>query len=944
MHEFDAAGLARALSAALRGEVRFDNQARALYAGDASNYRVPPAGVVFPREVGDVVAAVRLCAEFGAPITQRGAGTSVVGNAVGPGVVIDNSRHLNAVLGLDPRTRRAVVQPGVVLDDLQRAAARHGLRFGPDPSSRSRCTVGGMLGNNACGARSVAWGTTADNTHSLDVLTVDGTRFTTGAAAEHPLPVGLATALRDLTSAHQALLRAALPPWPRRASGYALQHLLPEHGEHLARALVGTEGSCVTVLGAELDLVTAPPAVALAVLGYPDAPAAADAAPELLAAEPLTVEGLDAGLIAALRARGRRPAVTLPDGGAWLLVEVPGADQADAARRAGLLAVAAGRPSLVVADPLQQRAVWKIREDGAGLATRTAGGEEAWPGWEDATVPPERLGGYLRAFGALMTDHRVSGLVYGHFGEGCVHVRLDFDLLSPAGVQRYRRFVEHAATLVAAHGGSLSGEHGDGRARGELLDRIFPVSVLRLFERFKGIFDPDGLMNPGIGVRSAPLDENLRSGPVTAGATFLGLPADGGDLARGVRRCVGVGACRRTDGVGVMCPSYVVTREEQHSTRGRARLLAEMLDGRLLRGGWNSVEVAAALDLCLACKGCRSDCPAGVDLATYKAEFLYQHHKRNRRPREHYTLGWLPTLTRLAPSWLMAAVAGSPTFGRLAARFGGISTERPLPVPARQSLRRWLARRPQPLGQPPRGSVLLWTDTFTNVFDPQVGRAAVELLESVGFRVQTPPRPVCCGLTYFATGQLPRARRILRRSLEVVRPYLEAGIPIVGLEPSCTAALRSDAAELLPSHPLVPVLGRGVHTLAELLARYAPDWTPPPVRQRVVVQTHCHQHAVLGADADAALLARAGVEVVARPSGCCGLAGSFGYQRGHERLSVALAERFLLPAVRTAGPDAVLLADGFSCRLQARQLANVHPLHLAQLLAPTPPPACPPPQ
>ena len=945
MHDFDAVELARQLGTAVRGDVLFDAKARALYAADASNYRVPPAGVVLPRSVDDVIAAVAICAEFGVPITPRGGGTSIVGNAIGPGVVIDSSRYLNAVHGIDQRARLATVEPGVVLDDLQRAAAAHGLRFGPDPSSRSRCTVGGMIGNNACGARSVAWGTTASNTHSLDVLAVDGTRFTAGPLAEVPPPIGIAAAVHELVHSHQALIRAALPDWPRRSSGYALQHLLPEHGEQLARALVGTEGSCVTVLGAVLQLVEVPPAVALAVLGYPDAPAAADAAPALLAAHPLAVEGIDAALVAALAARGRRPAVELPAGAAWLLVELAGTDPTDAGNRARWLAADAGRPALVLVDPAQQRALWRIREDGAGLATRGAGGDEAWPGWEDATVPPSRLGAYLREFEELRRRHGRSGTVYGHFGEGCVHVRMDFDLFSVGGIAAYRRFVTEAADLVAAHGGSLSGEHGDGRARGELLDRMFPPAVLRLFDQFKGVFDARGLMNPGIAVRPAPLDRDLRYGPRRppapmrrdiAPVTFLGYPADGGDFARAVRRCVGVGACRRTDGAGVMCPSYAVTRDEQHSTRGRARLLGEMLDGRLLRDGWRSREVAEALDLCLACKGCRSDCPVGVDMAAYKAEFLYQHYRHRRRPREHRVLGGLPRWLRAVPPGLASRALGSPGMSRLLARMGGVSTRRPLPVPARQSLRTWLRRRGQPLGTPPRGSVLLWTDTFTDAFDPHVGQAAVELLEHVGFRVEVPARPVCCGLTYLATGQLPAARRVLRRSLAVMQPYLDGGLPIVGLEPSCTAALRSDAAELLPGDPRVAALQGSVHTLAELLTTHAPDWSPRRVAGplRAVVQTHCHQHAVLGATADAALLARSGLDVVAWPGGCCGLAGSFGYQRGHEELSVALAERALLPAVRAAGPDAVLLADGFSCRLQARQLSTAQPVHLAEFLAP----------
>lgn len=939
MHDFDVVELAKRLGQAVRGEVHFDAKARALYAGDASNYRVPPAGVVLPHTVDDVLAAVALCAEYGAPVTQRGAGTSIVGNAIGPGVVIDNSRYLNAVLDIDARSRRAVVQPGVVLDDLQRAAAPLGLRFGPDPSSHSRCTIGGMIGNNACGARSVAWGTTAVNTHSLDVLTVDGARFTAGPGSAAAAPLELSSALHELVNGNLELIRATLPDWPRRISGYALQHLLPEHGANLARALVGTEGSCVTVLGAELHLVEPPPAVALAVLGFPDGPSAADAVPALLPARPLAVEGIDAGLLAALHQRGRRPAVELPAGGAWLLVEIAGSDPTDASNRARWFVADAGRPALVLVDPAQQRAIWKIREDGAGLATRTPDGGEAWPGWEDATVPPARLGAYLREFAVLCQRHGRHGTVYGHFGEGCVHVRLDFDLLTLAGVRAYRRFVEEAAALVAAHGGSLSGEHGDGRARGELLDRMYPPSVLRLFERFKSIFDPRGLMNPGIAVRPVPLDRNLRYGEPAAGAlrkhpTYLGFPEDGGDLAGGVRRCVGVGSCRRTDGVGVMCPSYAVTRQEQHSTRGRARLLAEMLDGRLLRDGWRSPELAEALDLCLGCKGCLSDCPVNVDMASYKSEFLYQHYRWRLRPRAHYVLGGLPGWLRATPPGLAAALLGAPGMGRLAAQLGGISTSRPLPVPARRSLRQWMQRRVPPLGVPPRGPVLLWTDTFTNSFDPHVGQAAVELLESVGFRVEVPARPVCCGLTYLATGQLKAARRVLRRSLAVVRPYLDARVPIVGLEPSCTAALRGDAKHLLPGDPQADALRATVHTLAELLSTRAPDWTPRPVGGRVVVQTHCHQHAVLGATPDATLLARAQVEVISRPAGCCGLAGSFGFQRGHEDLSAAVAERALLPALRAAGPGAVLLADGFSCRLQARQLAGARTLHLAELLAP----------
>jgi FAD/FMN-containing dehydrogenase/Fe-S oxidoreductase len=931
--DVDTPTLAAKLRSSLRGEVRFNAKARALYASDASNYRVPPAGVVLPQDADDVIATVSICRELGVPVTSRGAGTSVAGNAIGPGVVIDYSAHMNAVLDVDPRARRAVVQPGVVLDHLQATAARHRLRFGPDPSSRSRCTVGGMIGNNACGARSVAWGTTAANVHALDVLTVDGTRFTAGRTAEYPPPIELAAGLQELVQTNLALIRTTLPDWPRRMSGYALQHLLPEHGQHLARALVGTEGTCAAVLGAVLELVAPPPAVALAVVGYGDAATAADAVPALLVHQPMTMEGIDAGLIGTLVLRGRRPPVDLPAGNAWLLVEVAGSDPTDAGRRAARVASDSARPAVVLTDRDQQHALWRIRDEGAGLATRIPDGGEAWPGWEDAVVPPRRLGRYLREFEELRRKHGLRGTVYGHFAEGCLHVRLDFDLLSQQGVRNYRRFVEAAADLVISHGGSPSGEHGDGRARSELLSRMYPPAVLRMFERFKALFDPRDLMNPGITVRPAQLDAALRAGPTSSPPTFLGYPADQGSLARAVRRCVGIGACRRTDGVGVMCPSYPVTMDEQHSTRGRARLLAEMLDGRLIPNGWQSTEVAEALDLCLACKGCRSDCPVGVDMASYKAEFLYQRYRGRLRPRELRTLGALPTLLRLAPTGLSRRMLGSPSWAHLAASVAGVSTRRPLPMPASQSFRTWFHRRGRPYGDPPRGTVLLWTDTFTNAFDPQIGIAAVELLESVGFRVEIPNRPVCCGLTYFATGQLPKARKALRRSLATLRPQLEAGVPIVGLEPSCTAALRSDAPELLPHDPLVSRLVDSVHTLASLLATRAPDWSPRQSGQQAVVQTHCHQHAVFGAGADATLLSKINVEVLAWPGGCCGLAGSFGYQRGHEDISVALAQRALLPAIHAAGPSALLLADGFSCRLQARQLSTARPMHLAELLA-----------
>ena len=907
----DGSALTRALRAAVRGDVAADAGTRALYATDASNYRVPPRAVVLPQSVEDVAAVIGVCRELHVPLTARGAGTSIAGNAIGPGVILDFSRYLDAVLDLDPVARLARVQPGLVLDTLQAAAARHGLRFGPDPSSHSRCTLGGMIGNNACGSHSVAWGTTAQAVEELVVALPDGSRLVAGAGQ---LPAAVADLVRD----NRRLIRTELPDWPRRGSGYALQHLLPEHGSRLARALVGTEGTCAVLLEATVRLVAPPPAVALLVSGFPSLASAADAAPHLLRHHPLTVEGLDTALVAA-SALGTRRRPELPAGAAWLLVEF-GADALSAAvASARAVASELGRPHLVVADAAHRAALWRIREAGAGLATRLPDGSQAWPGWEDATVPPARLGGYLRDFADLLAEHGRRGAVYGHFGEGCVHVRIDADLVSAPGRRDFRRLLEQAADLTVSHGGSLCGEHGDGRARGELLGRMYPPAVLRLFAQFKAIFDPDGLFNPGVLVDPRPLDADLRPGRERPVPVSLALGRDGGSLVAATRRCVGVGACRQLGGAGVMCPSFQVTRQEKHSTRGRAHLLAEMLAGDLVTGGWRSPEVDEALDLCLACKACASECPVNVDMATYKAEFLHQRYRWRLRPRWHYALGGFPLAARVGSSapavanWVAPFLAGA----------GGISTARPLPRFTRY-------RPPTVAGRGSRGAVLLWPDCFTRSFDPQVLQAAARVLAAADFAVRLPRGTVCCGLTWFTTGQFGIARLVLRRSLRLLRAALAAGVPVIGLEPSCVAMLRSDLVELLPDHPAATALAARVHTLAEVLRQRAPGWRPPQHPSDAVQQVHCHQHAVLGHEADDALLGLAGIRV-RRASGCCGLAGSFGYQRGHEELSAALAQRSLAPTIR-AMPGALVLADGFSCRQQIAQTTGRRALHLAELL------------
>ncbi|PWI09484.1 FAD-binding oxidoreductase [Streptomyces sp. NWU339] len=951
----DLRELRAGLRADVRGEVDFGVTARALTTMDASNYRRVPLGVVSPRDADDVAAALAVCREHGVPVVPRGGGTSIAGQATGTGVVLDLTRHMNRLLSLDPGTRTAVVQPGLVLDRLQEAAAPHGLRFGPDPSTHSRCTLGGMIGNNSCGSHSVAWGTTADNVRELSVVTPRGERLRPGRGW-----AGAPAGLRELVDGELARLRTGFPELPRRISGYALDALLPEKGADVARSFCGSEGTLGVLTQAVVELVRAPRARALAVLAYADESGAAEAAAGLLPYEPLTVEGMAADLVPS--------SVDLPRGGAWLFVETGGDTEEEARARADAIVRAADVvDSLVVTDPARQRALWRIREDASGTATRMPDGTEAWPGWEDCAVPPARLGAYLRDFRGLLAAHGLRGAPYGHFGDGCIHVRIDFDLLTEPGIARFRTFSGELADLVVAHGGSLSGEHGDGQARAELLPRMYGTETVALFERVKGLWDPDDLLNPGMLVRPEPLDANLRFAvlPREPVDVAFGYPADGGDFSAAVRRCVGVAKCRTesVSGPAVMCPSFRATGREEHSTRGRARLLHEMLAGELVTDGWRSTEVRDALDLCLSCKGCRSDCPVEVDMATYKAEFLHHHYAGRRRPAAHYAMGrlplWLGWVARTRSAALVNAGASVGLLARAAKRLGGIAGEREIPRLAGETFTRWWRGRRTAAPSAPGTLVVLWPDTFTEHLSPSVGRAAVRVLEAAGLRVALPPTlrlaghrglvgdarsrsamrlltarrgRVCCGLTYISTGQLDHARAVLRRTLDLMEPVLATDAPVVVLEPSCAATLRTDAPELLHDDPRAARLASRVRTFAETLEQYAPDWTPPALDRPVTGQTHCHQHAVLGDTADRRLRAAAGL-TGDLSGGCCGLAGNFGFEKGHYEVSVACAEDQLLPAVQQAPEDALVLADGYSCRTQLAQLAGVRGRHLAEVLA-----------
>ncbi|MET9079920.1 FAD-binding and (Fe-S)-binding domain-containing protein [Streptomyces sp. NPDC004232] len=953
--------LAAALRAGADAEVRFDAGSRGAYATDGSNYRQVPLGVVVPRSVEAGAHTVEICARFDAPVLSRGGGTSLAGQSTNTAVVIDWTKYCDHLVAVDPETRTCVVEPGIVLDELNRRLTDHRLQFGPKPSTHSHCALGGMIGNNSCGASAQAYGKTADNVRRLEVITYDGLRMWVGPtgraerariAAEGGRRAEIYDGLDRIVATYLADIRRGYPTIPRRVSGYNLDSLLPENGFDVARALVGSEGTLVTVLHAELDLVPVPPCQSLLVLGYDDICRAADDVPHLLEhCAPTQLEALDGRMAQLMREEHAYldSLAALPRGDSWLLTQFSGDSQEDVDEQAHALLKAIGRaehdPSVAFSDqPAREQEMLRAREAGLGVTARPPDDRETWEGWEDSAVPPERLGDYLRDLKRLFDEFDYDDpSLYGHFGQGCVHTRIPFGLRTAQGVADFRRFVERAADLVASYGGSLSGEHGDGQARGELLTRMFGRRLVTAFGELKSLFDPDDRMNPGKVVDPNPVDSELRLGGDWRPAdpeTRFGYPEDDHSFTRAVLRCVGIGNCRSRRG-GVMCPSYRATGEEEHSTRGRARLLFEMLDGHpdsAVTDGWRSTEVRDALDLCLACKGCKSDCPTGVDMATYKAEFLSHHYAGRLRPAAHYSLGWLPLWAQLASHvpWLANAVLDAPGLGRAGRWLAGVEPDRTAPLFAERSFVRWWQengrQRPDPADP---ATVLLWPDTFSNHFHPSVAISAARLLEDAGFRVAVPDTPLCCGLTWISTGQLATAQRMLRRTTRALRPYLDAGTPVIGLEPSCTAVFRSDAPELLPGDEDVRRLAKQTHTFAEQLVEHAPaTWSPPQLARQATVQTHCHQHAVMKFDADRELMRRAGLDADVLDEGCCGLAGNFGFERGHHDLSLAIGELGVLPSVRAAAPGALVLADGFSCRTQIEQGGTGRrALHLAEALA-----------
>lgn len=946
--------LEAALARAVRGEVRFDAGSRALYATDASNYRQVPTGLVVPCDVDDVIAAMAVCREYNTPVLARGAGTSLAGQTCNAAVVFDYSKYMRGIGTIDAAARTVHVEPGVVLDRVREAAERHELTFAPDPATHSRCTLGGMIGNNSCGVHALMGGKTVDNIEALDVLLYDGTRMRVGAASEAELAAIIAeggrrgtiyAGLKQLRDTYADEIRAWFPRIPRRVSGYNLDELLPENGFNIARALVGSEGTCVTVLGATLQLVPSPQHRQLVVLGFADQFVAADAVPRVLKAGPIGLEGFDGLLVDMMRRKSLavEDIALLPPGRGFLLVEFGGWTAQEALAMAESFCLEAQGFAAVLGvrrfDGTEAARVWRVREQALGATVFVPGEPHSWEGWEDAAVPPAALGSYLRQLQVLMERYSYRSPMYGHFGQGCVHMRINFDLHTKEGLAKYRAFIDEAADIVLAHGGSLSGEHGDGQSRAALLPKMFGERIMGAFREFKALWDPANCMNPGklvdlVAVYSPT--ENIRAGEGYKPArpeTWFAFPQDGGSFGEATLRCVGVGACRK-EHAGTMCPSYMATREERHSTRGRAHLLWELMQGDVLGDGWANEDVKEALDGCLSCKACKTECPVNVDVATYKAEFLAHYYEQKRRPLYAYAFGRMDRWARLAAlvpgvtPRMANALLQVPGARVLAGRLLHLAPERTLPQFAARPYTSGLPRRGQ------KGQVLLWPDTWNNYFHPQALHAARRVLRDAGLEAYTPKQHVCCGRPLYDFGMLKEARGYLANILNRFAPEIDAGTPFIFLEPSCASVFRDELLNFFPENLRAQKLAGQTLLFADALRTLAPQYQPKRVSgQGALLHGHCHHKALGKLDAERALLEQACGTVTMPDTGCCGMAGPFGFERDKYAISQALGERVLLPAVRAAAPEMPVVTGGFSCREQIQQGTGRHAMHLSEVLA-----------
>jgi FAD/FMN-containing dehydrogenase/Fe-S oxidoreductase len=944
---------------AVRGDVRFDRGSRAMYATDGSNYRQIPIGLVVPRDAADVAAAIACCRNYGAPVLARGAGTSLAGQCCNAAVVLDFTKYMNQIVEIDSQRRFARVQPGVVLDSLRARSEKHQLTFAPDPSTHNRCTIGGMIGNNSCGTHSLLGGKTVDNVEELQILLYDGTQMTVGATSDSEFDLirkaggrraKIYEELRTIRDQYSDLIRARFPQIPRRVSGYNLDELLQERGFNVARALVGTEGTCVTVLEAKLKLISSPQYRTLVGVGYQDAFVAADHVPEILGFQPIGFEGFEGSIVDGLQSNQTPHLDLLPHGRGILLVEFGSDDPGDVQNRALQLIDRLNQlpdpPETRLYTKAEARHVWHLREAGPRAAAFAPGAPPQWEGWDDAAVAPEKLGGYLRDIRKLMDEYAYQGAFYGHFGHGCIHMRVSFDLQTEVGIRKYGEFVDRAADLVISYGGSLSGEHGDGQSRGALLHKMFGPELINAFRKFKAIWDPGNRLNPHKVVDAYLPTENLRLGadynPLQLHTHFK-FPEDGGSFAKAAERCIGLGACRKQDS-GTMCPSYMVTLEEEHSTRGRAHMLFELLQGEAVTEGWKSESVKKALDLCLSCKACKSECPANVDLATYKAEFLSHYYESNRRPLHAYAFGMIDRWAQLASRAprLVNFVNGAPGFSHLFRKVLHLAPQRHMPSFASTSFQHWARRQQLPMvggtGDRPSGQevgdrqVILWADTFNNYFHPETGRAAAEVLRHAGFSVTVPRNHLCCGRPLYDFGMIDRAKKYLQHIMRDLEPQIDAGVPIVVLEPSCASVFRDEMRNLFPTDARATRLRNQTFLLSEFLLRRAPSYQPPHLSRTVLLHGHCHHKALMKMDDEESLLRKMGSNLKSVDSGCCGMAGPFGFEEDKFLVSQAVGERVLLPAVRETGSETIIVSDGFSCREQILQATGRKALHLAEVI------------
>ena len=957
-HEaFDASReLEKKLLATICGEVRFDPASRALYAVDASNYRQVPIGLVVPRDAEDVEAAMAACREFGAPVLARGGGTSLSGQCCNVAVVLDFSKYMRSIEWLDPEKKLAYVQPGIVLDRVREAAEEHHLTFAPDPATHSRCTLGGMIGNNSCGVHALMGGKTVDNIHSLDVVLYDGTRLNVGATSEEELSQIITAGgrrgeiyagLRRIRDQYSDLVRRRFPRIPRRVSGYNLDELLPENGFHVARALVGTEGTCATVLGATLHLKPSPPHRRLVGLGFADPFIAADHVPLVLEYKPIGLEGFDGMLVDFMKRKELAvdDVVLLPEGRGHLLVEFGGWSPEDADAQVEKFLQAVSHTSAVARSYSAAEAphVWHVRESALGSTVFIPGEPHGWEGWEDAGVPPEKLGSFLRETFQLMNEFEYRSPMYGHFGEGCVHMRINFDLESEPGIRKFRAFLDLATDIVIAHGGSVSGEHGDGQARAALLPKMFGPELMQAFREFKALWDPLNKMNPGKLIDPVNVyepHENLRLGAGYQSKkvdTYFQFPNDKGSFSEATLRCVGVGACRKK-GPGTMCPSYMATQEERHSTRGRAHLLWEMLEGNVLEHDWGNEDVREALDLCLSCKACKRECPVNVDVATYKAEFLAHYHEQHGHHLRDFAFGFMDRWARLA-----SAIPGiTTTLANLPLQIPGVSdlVKEMLGIAPQRVLPRFAARSYQSrlsADQPAQAQVLLWPDTWNNYYHPQVLESARQVLIDAGFAPYTPKQHVCCGRPLYDFGFLNKARTYLENILREFAPQVDAGTSFVFLEPSCASVFRDELLNFFPADMRAKRLSDQTLLLSQFLARRVPGYKPLSLAgQRIVLHGHCHHKSLMKMNDEFAILSATGAQVELLDAGCCGMAGPFGFEKEKYEVSQTLGERVLLPAVRSASADTLVVSDGFSCREQIAQNTNRRALHFAEVISSLP--------